>query len=148
MDPSRFAHRSLEDFERLYVGVGPENYGWYQVKLHVGAKRIYDSGGIDALSRMWRTFALGPDLLSSILETEVDPEARATRARVASRAGESATWSIYEAHRSQPVAIGGRSEGVRNRSIRRKPLPWVATGCREERMGRRRSIVPRNGCPS
>jgi hypothetical protein len=24
---------------------------------------------------MWRTFALGPDLLSSILETEVDPEA-------------------------------------------------------------------------
>ena len=78
MDPSRFAHRSLEDFERLCVGVGPENYGWYQVKLHVGAKRIYDSGGIDALSRMWRTFALGPDLLSSILETEVDPEGRAT----------------------------------------------------------------------
>jgi hypothetical protein len=48
MDPSRFAHRSLEDFERLYVGVGPENDGWYQVKLYVGAKRIYDSGGIDA----------------------------------------------------------------------------------------------------
>lgn len=30
---NRLAHHTLEDFERLYVGVGPVNYGWYQCQL-------------------------------------------------------------------------------------------------------------------
>ena len=53
----RVRHRSLDDFERLYVGVGPENYVWYQFRLAVAAGEIYDAAGADALRRLYRTFA-------------------------------------------------------------------------------------------
>jgi hypothetical protein len=53
----RVRHRSLDDFERLYVGVGPENYVWYQFRLAVAAREIYDAAGADALRRLYRTFA-------------------------------------------------------------------------------------------
>ena len=43
-------------------------------------------------------------------------------------------WSIYGAERSQPVAISRKWEGAENASIGRKPLPWVATGCRDPKM--------------
>jgi len=36
----RVRHRSLEDFERLYVSVGPENYCWYQ--FQTGSRRKED----------------------------------------------------------------------------------------------------------
>jgi len=29
----------------------------------------------------------------------------------------------------QPVAISGKWKGPRNRENKRKPLPWIATGC-------------------
>jgi hypothetical protein len=57
----RVRHRSLEDFERLHASVGPENYGWYQCRLHAAARNIYDDAGIGAcgvctgLSRRTRT---------------------------------------------------------------------------------------------
>lgn len=38
---------------RLYVGVGPVNYGWYQCELHAAAKRIFDDGGDEVLRRFW-----------------------------------------------------------------------------------------------
>ena len=53
---NRVRHRSLEDFERLYVGVGPENYVWYQFGLAFGASEIYDAAGAGALRRLYRTF--------------------------------------------------------------------------------------------
>jgi hypothetical protein len=37
----------------------------------------------------------------------------------------------------QPVAINRKSDGAKSRGSKRKPLPWVATGCRSERMVRR-----------
>jgi hypothetical protein len=46
----RVRHRSLDDFERLYVGVGPENYCWYQFRLAVAAAEIYDAAGADAFT--------------------------------------------------------------------------------------------------
>src|SRR5437868_12977663 len=46
-------------------------------------------------------------------------------------------WSLYGAPWSQPGATGRKSAGPRNREIKPKPLPWVATGCRRERMVRR-----------
>jgi hypothetical protein len=70
-----FVHTSVDDFNRLYVDVGPENYGWYQVHLHVGAKRIYDTAGSGALRRMWDAFAVDSVELAHRLEAEVDPEA-------------------------------------------------------------------------
>lgn len=60
IDPARFHHRSLADFERLYLGVGPENYAWYQCRLHVVAKRLYDADGVEPLRRLWDRFAVAP----------------------------------------------------------------------------------------
>ena len=45
-------------------------------------------------------------------------------------------WSVYGAERSQPVATGGKWEGLENGSKRRKPLLWAATGCRDPKMVR------------
>jgi hypothetical protein len=49
----RFAYHTLDDFERLYVDVGPVNYGWYQCHLHAAAKRLHDLGGDELLRRFW-----------------------------------------------------------------------------------------------
>src|SRR5919204_6764588 len=50
-------------------------------------------------------------------------------------------WSLYGAPWLQPMAIGGKSGCAESRRNKRKPLPWVATGCRLERMVRRGSTV-------
>lgn len=50
-------HHSLADFERLYLEMDAQNYGWYQCHLHVAARTVYDAGGITALQRLWRAFA-------------------------------------------------------------------------------------------
>ncbi len=50
-----FQYTSLEDFERLYptLGMGPQNYGWYQSRLHSAAKDIYNVGGKEVLNKLW-----------------------------------------------------------------------------------------------
>ena len=52
---SEYKFTSLEDFERLYptLGMGPKNYGWYQSKLHVASREIYNSGGKKVLKQLW-----------------------------------------------------------------------------------------------
>src|SRR5829696_10293482 len=45
-------------------------------------------------------------------------------------------WSLYGAQRSQRVATGGKWDGRKNGSNRRKPLPWLATSCLGCSMGR------------
>ncbi|MGI8583848.1 MAG: acyl-CoA thioester hydrolase/BAAT C-terminal domain-containing protein [Chitinophagaceae bacterium] len=35
----------LQDFEKLYSDVGPENYGWFQSKFSQLAKQVYDAKG-------------------------------------------------------------------------------------------------------
>jgi hypothetical protein len=47
------------------------------------------------------------------------------------------SWSLYGAERSQPAATGRKSDGGKNGPNRRKPLPWVATGCLRCSMVRR-----------
>jgi hypothetical protein len=42
--------------------------------------------------------------------------------------------------RREPVTSGGKSRSRESGGITPKPLPWVATGCRLERMVKRRSI--------
>jgi hypothetical protein len=76
----RMQHHSLQDFERLYVGVGPENYVWYQFKLVVVAKSIYDAAGATALQRLYQTFAshkgtLNDAELADLLQRHVHPAA-------------------------------------------------------------------------
>jgi hypothetical protein len=46
-------------------------------------------------------------------------------------------WILYGARRSQPVATNRKWSGRESGSSRRKPLPWVANGCRGKPMVRR-----------
>jgi hypothetical protein len=56
--PSRFTHRTLEDFERSYAyDMDGANYGWFQTKFHVAAKQIYDVGGPSVTHGMWSALA-------------------------------------------------------------------------------------------
>lgn len=76
-------HRSLEDFEKLYVDVGPENYGWYQLRLHAAARDIYNDAGVDALKRLYRTFeAHENDLTDRQLADLLGDRVHPTAARV------------------------------------------------------------------
>jgi hypothetical protein len=50
-------------------------------------------------------------------------------------------WSLYGAPWLQPVATSRKSLRGEKGQIKPKPLPWVATGCRRERMVRRGSAV-------
>ena len=72
--PGAFEHRTLDDFESVYSGMDPVNYGWYQCRLHVAAKRAYDAGGAAVLARLWRRFAPSDSQLCESLRTEVHPE--------------------------------------------------------------------------
>lgn len=61
-NPGRFRYRSLADFEARYAfGMDALNYGWYQCRLHVAARRIHESAGAGALKRLWDSFAAGSD---------------------------------------------------------------------------------------
>ncbi|MEW6153888.1 MAG: hypothetical protein AB1673_07855 [Actinomycetota bacterium] len=58
---NRFTHRTLDDFDRSYAhGMDGANYGWFQAKLHVAAKSIFDFGGMDVTSRVWDLLAGEP----------------------------------------------------------------------------------------
>lgn len=75
---SHLRYHTLEDFERLYGEVGPQNYGWYECHLHMAAKDIYDSAGAEALQRLWAAFRLSnatftDDELGLLLDSEVHP---------------------------------------------------------------------------
>lgn len=76
---AHYAHHSLDDFERLYEEVAPENYGWYQCQFLVAARQIYDSGGEEVLQRLWKTFLrerepLSEEELATRLREDVHPE--------------------------------------------------------------------------
>jgi hypothetical protein len=51
-------HTSLEDFERLYSGVGADNYAWYQGKFLQKAAQIYDANKLTFLADVKRAFPL------------------------------------------------------------------------------------------
>jgi hypothetical protein len=73
ISPDRFPHRDLRAFEQLYNRMPPRNYGWYECRLHVAAKRVYDAGGPAVLRRLWDRFRLSDAELAVALE-EVEPE--------------------------------------------------------------------------
>ncbi|HSH22703.1 MAG TPA: hypothetical protein VK975_01415 [Acidimicrobiales bacterium] len=74
LDPALFEHRSLQEFEALYSGMDPINYGWYQCHFHRAAKRVHDHGGIPALQRLWRRFVPSDEELAEVLRRDVDAE--------------------------------------------------------------------------
>lgn len=50
---SGYQFTALADFEKRYDNMDPRNYGWYQCRLHVAAKNIYDNGGKEAFVKLW-----------------------------------------------------------------------------------------------
>lgn len=57
VDAVRPAHRSLADFDRLYFGVGAQNYVWYQAQFQVLVTRVYAARGLDLLRELRGAFA-------------------------------------------------------------------------------------------
>ena len=45
-------HTSLEDFERLYVKVGVENYAWYQVAFLLQVDQVHQERGVTFLNEL------------------------------------------------------------------------------------------------
>ena len=45
LEGPRPKYTSLEDFERLYSGVGPKNYGWYQGRFLQRVAQVYHAKG-------------------------------------------------------------------------------------------------------
>lgn len=72
LPPSRWRHGTLEDFERLYVGVGNANYAWYQFRFHLEAAAVYERAGPDAIVRLYAAFHLDGAALAQRLAA-VDP---------------------------------------------------------------------------
>ncbi len=71
VDPSDFQYQSLQDLEAFYSNIPPNNYGWYQVQLHVAAKRVYESGGEPILKQLWDTFHTPDDKVEQKLRQQV-----------------------------------------------------------------------------
>jgi len=44
---------TLADFEKRYDNMDPRNYGWYQCRLHVAGKNIYNAGGQKTFMKLW-----------------------------------------------------------------------------------------------
>jgi hypothetical protein len=50
-------HRTLDDFERLYFGVGALNYVWYQARFQAQVQAVHAVHGVDFLRRVRTVFA-------------------------------------------------------------------------------------------
>lgn len=49
VDAVRPTHRSLADFDRLYFGVGAQNYVWYQAQFQRRVRQVHEARGVDFL---------------------------------------------------------------------------------------------------
>lgn len=70
---------SLADFEKHYDNMDPRNYGWYQSRLHVAGKNIYNAGGQRAFVRLWEELKenknkMTDDQFASFLNKNVNEE--------------------------------------------------------------------------
>jgi hypothetical protein len=58
---ARPQHTSLPDFDRLYFGVGPENYFWYQGTFATRATEVFARHGLGFVSAVRDAFPAGGD---------------------------------------------------------------------------------------
>lgn len=68
-DAVRPKHTTLADFERLYFGVGAQNYVWYQGRFQELVRRIYDDQGLDFLRAVKAAFPASETAALSAEET-------------------------------------------------------------------------------
>jgi hypothetical protein len=55
----RPVHTSLDDFDRMYFGVGPENYSWYQGMFAAQAGEVFAARGLGFLAGVRDAFPAG-----------------------------------------------------------------------------------------
>lgn len=58
-------YRTLEDFEKYYVRVGADNYGWYQANFESKANDLYEERGFSFLRELKENFPEGEGKLSN-----------------------------------------------------------------------------------
>ena len=74
-----YKYTSLQELEEHYNEIGqqhPQNYGWYQCRLHAAAATIYDLDGKTAFQKLWTALRseqnkLDDAELAKLLETKV-----------------------------------------------------------------------------
>ncbi|MCP4574120.1 MAG: hypothetical protein GY838_17300 [bacterium] len=54
-------HTTLADFEKLYIGVGGSNYGWYQARFTQQVCRVYEAAGIAFMHHVRKSLAEHPE---------------------------------------------------------------------------------------
>jgi hypothetical protein len=59
-----YGYTTLTDFEKQYDNMDPKNYGWYQCRLHVASKHIYNAGGHKAFVRLWKGLKKNKDKMT------------------------------------------------------------------------------------
>lgn len=81
-DVSTLPYTTLNELEANYSAITqqfPQNYGWYQCRLHRAAGKIYDRAGISAFRKLWYTLKhqdahLDDAAFAALLSKEVDVE--------------------------------------------------------------------------
>ncbi len=59
-------HRTLEDFQKFYGGVGPRNYGWYQVKFAKLGFKLYPEFKVELIRLVLQNYALNGKNLDGV----------------------------------------------------------------------------------
>jgi hypothetical protein len=82
-DPTQLPYRTLADFEQQYGDmerVQPQNYGWYQCRLHRAVARVYNADP-QTLTQLWQALrdnrqSFADPELAAFLGARVSPELR------------------------------------------------------------------------
>ncbi|MCA6449972.1 MAG: hypothetical protein IM584_09035 [Chitinophagaceae bacterium] len=74
-----YQYTTLAGFEKIYDKMDPKNYGWYQCRLHVAGKHIYNAGGPNAFIKLWKGLKehkeqMTDEQFASFLNKNVDGE--------------------------------------------------------------------------
>ena len=72
-------YTSLKDLEAFYNEIAqkyPQNYGWYQCRWHMEAGKIYDTGGLEIIKKLWSALkdqksSLDDSALATLLSEKV-----------------------------------------------------------------------------
>jgi hypothetical protein len=56
-------HTTLADFERLYMGVGGPNYGWYQAKFTQRVEDVFEKSGMSFMHSLKISLEKNPESL-------------------------------------------------------------------------------------
>jgi hypothetical protein len=70
----RLRYHTMRDFEVLYDSMPGPNYGWFQCRFHVEARRLVDTSGAGVVRRLWDAFRIEDRETAEKLRSEVDPQ--------------------------------------------------------------------------